>query len=220
MNACRSPRSSKRVNPRRVSSSIERRRSRTRQELIEATHELILKRGIDGLSLRQVAAEMDYSAGALYGYFENKEALVDAVRAECFERLNTSMMERIAGAETASEQLRLGALAYLDFARANPIDYHLMFGVGPSASTQNENHAIAQRALRFIVDGGIERNEIVTDGRYDADTIAHHCWATVHGLAMLQATVVADRANELEPMAHEIIARVISLFAPAKKKRR
>lgn len=43
-------------NRRRVSSSIERRRSRTRQELIEATHKLIiLKRGIEGLSLRQGA---------------------------------------------------------------------------------------------------------------------------------------------------------------------
>jgi AcrR family transcriptional regulator len=127
--------------------------------VVRAAHELILRDGVAGMSLRRVASSLDYSPGALYGYFDSKDALLDAVRAACFSRLNDEILTAIAGVTGAPAQLRECARVYLAFAEANPIDYELMFGMGPSAATRDE--PVAQRGLRLILQQGLERGELV-----------------------------------------------------------
>lgn len=54
-----------------------------KQEILDAAMRSFVHRGIDGATMQEIASECDCSAGALYRYFPNKEALVHAVLAMC-----------------------------------------------------------------------------------------------------------------------------------------
>ena len=59
------------------------RRERGRQEMraaiLEAAGDLVEVDGIDGLTIRAVAQAVGYSPGALYEYFDSKEAILKAL---------------------------------------------------------------------------------------------------------------------------------------------
>ncbi len=165
-----------------------------------------------GLSIRALADSIDYTPGALYEYFKNKEDLVDAVRADCFESLNTFIFQRIQSAQDAAEMLLLGGLAYVEYAARHPQEYHLMFNMEPSRATSGEQRQIAMRSLLEMVRLGIAQGCFVVSEDYDADTIAYHCWATVHGIASLQTTVLLAERPDVEEVIRNILARVIAGF--------
>ncbi|MBK8024209.1 MAG: TetR/AcrR family transcriptional regulator [Chloroflexi bacterium] len=190
----------------------DRRRTRTRQDIIDATHEMIVTGGVEGLSIRAIAEQIDYSPAALYRYFGSKDELIDAVRAQCFERLNAALMVRLMGAGSIADQVLAAGLAYLEFARDYPTDYHLMFHLEPSASTQAENQQQAMQALLFMVRTGIESGAFVTSADYDETAIAYHCWSTVHGLAMLRTTVMRDEQAVFDRVSEVILRKVIDSF--------
>jgi AcrR family transcriptional regulator len=173
---------------------------------------MIVEQGIEGLSIRALAESIDYTPGALYKYFSSKEELVDTVRAECFERLNVYISERIKSAGNASDMLLLGGLAYIEYAEHHPQEYHLMFNMEPSRATSGEQRQIAMRSLLQIIQLGIEQGEFVEQGGYDSAAIAYHCWSTVHGMASLQASVLEDERPHWLKVSRTILSKVIQGF--------
>jgi len=191
-----------------------RRLAQTREAILQNARQMIVAQGIEGLSLRALADSIDYTPGALYKYFSSKEALVDAVRADCFEELNSSIAEQVLTAVTTPDMLLLGGLAYIEYARRHPQEYHLMFNMEPSQATSGEQRAIAMRTLLQIVQLGIAQGQIVVQGAYDAAAIAYHCWAIVHGMASLQTTVLLDERHDLPEVNRLILQKVIEGFTP------
>ncbi|MCA9897315.1 MAG: TetR/AcrR family transcriptional regulator [Ardenticatenaceae bacterium] len=189
-----------------------RRLAQTRQAILQNAREMIVAQGIHGLSIRALADSIDYTPGALYKYFSSKEALVDAVRADCFEELNIFIAEQVGTAVNTPEMLLLGGLAYIEYAAQHPQEYHLMFNMEPSHATSGEQREMAMRALLLIVQIGIAQGELVAQGAYDAAAIAYHCWATVHGIASLQATVLLDERDDLPELNRLILQKVIEGF--------
>ncbi len=55
---------------------IERRRDQTRTEILDAASEVILRKGLGGFTLADVADELALTKPALYYYFDHKEALL------------------------------------------------------------------------------------------------------------------------------------------------
>jgi AcrR family transcriptional regulator len=189
-----------------------RRQAQTRHVILEHARAAIAQRGMAGLSIRGLADSIDYTPGALYEYFKNKEDLVDAVRADCFESLNTFILQRIQSAQDAAGMLLLGGLAYIKYAALHPQEYHLMFNMEPSQATSGEQRQIAMRSLLDIVRFGMEQGQFEERPGYDADTIAYHCWATVHGIASLQTTVLLAERPGVEDVIRNILTKVIDGF--------
>ncbi|MBL8020000.1 MAG: TetR/AcrR family transcriptional regulator [Leptospirales bacterium] len=46
-----------------------------RADLLDRSFDLFARRGFEGLTIRQIAEELDVSTGSLYHYFESKEAI-------------------------------------------------------------------------------------------------------------------------------------------------
>jgi len=191
----------------------ERRRTKTREDIIQAAHALITDHGLEGVSIRAVADLTSYSPAALYRYFEGKEQLVDAVRAHCFEQLNAAILQAVMPLTNPTEQLLAGGLTYIRYAREHPVDYHLMFYLPPSAATQDDSHRTAMRALLFIVRNGIDSGMIRVSDAFDENAIVYQCWATVHGLAMLQTTVMQDEQATFDAVCEPILRKVIAGFS-------
>lgn len=192
-----------------------RRQAQTRQTILDHARATIAQRGMAGLSIRGLADSIDYTPGALYEYFRNKEDLVDAVRADCFESLNSFIFGRIQSAQDAAEMLLLGGLAYIEYAALHPQEYHLMFNMEPSRATSGEQRRVAMRSLLEMVRLGIAQGRFAVRDDYDADTIAYHCWATVHGIASLQTTVLLAERPDVEAVIRTILAKVITGFTVA-----
>ena len=189
-----------------------RRLAQTRNEIIKNARQMIVKRGVGGLSIRALADRIDYTPGALYKYFDSKDNLIDAVRAEAFEQLNSFIATRIQSASSAAEMLLSGGLAYIEYAGLHPQEYFLMFNMESSKATSGEQRDIAMRSLLQIVKFGLAQGEFLAQDDYDAAAIAYHCWATVHGIASLQTTILLDERDELLRLSRVMLQKVIDGF--------
>lgn len=68
-----------------------------RLELVEVTWRVIAKRGFDGVTLRDIAAEAGFANGALKPYFPTRESLIQATFVHVFERTNSRISEATRG---------------------------------------------------------------------------------------------------------------------------
>ena len=76
-----------------------------RRELAEAVWRVVLRDGVEGVSVREVAAEAGWSAGALRHYFGTKEELLASAARLLEERVIQRLLE-IPGSLTAREAVR------------------------------------------------------------------------------------------------------------------
>ena len=115
-------------------STAVRRRDRNRQAILDAALELIDESGIDGWSMRELAGRVDFTAGALYRYFDSKAALLDALTTQALQELLARLGECQSAAGPLGLLEELG-LAYLDFAAARPMLFRLGLLHMPSRRT-------------------------------------------------------------------------------------
>ncbi len=195
-----------------ASTPQERRKEQTRIDILENARQMIVEQGVNGLSIRALADQIDYTPGALYKYFDSKGDLIDAVRAESFERLNSFIATRIQPTSNAAEMLLNGGLAYIEYAGLHPQEYFLMFNMESSKATSGEERDIAMRSLLQIVEFGLVQGEFVVQDDYDAAAIAYHCWATVHGIASLQTTILLNERDDLLQLSRVMLQKVIDGF--------
>ncbi|MFF4850788.1 TetR/AcrR family transcriptional regulator [Streptomyces sp. NPDC001194] len=98
----------------------------TRLTVAETALRLLNEGGLDKLTLRAIAQELDVKAPALYWHFKNKQELIDEMATEMFRRMVTSPEETVPGDApapwrermlSANRRLRQALLAYRDGAR-------------------------------------------------------------------------------------------------------
>jgi AcrR family transcriptional regulator len=103
-----------------------RRRAANLERIIESAVEVAVEDGIDALSIKKVAELADYTPGALYRYFDSKDALLAAVA----ERVIGQLSESIAEADTAelTPLERVGAMvrAYHAFATGDDHGFQII----------------------------------------------------------------------------------------------
>jgi AcrR family transcriptional regulator len=88
-----------------------------RAELLERAEIMLRQRGVDELSLRELAREAGVSHGAPRTHFVDRRALLDALAVRGFERLSASM--QVSGSSEPDDHiagLTASAHAYVDFA--------------------------------------------------------------------------------------------------------
>lgn len=92
-----------------------------RPALIAAALREVAKSGPDGFSLREVARRAGVSPPAVYRHFADKDTLLAAVAAECWERIAAATQAALATApDDALERFRAAGIAYVTFAVENP----------------------------------------------------------------------------------------------------
>ncbi|MEU5280600.1 TetR/AcrR family transcriptional regulator C-terminal domain-containing protein [Streptomyces asoensis] len=102
--------------------STERRAPLDRARVADTALRLLDEVGLDGLSLRAIARELDVKAPALYWHFKDKQALLDEMATEMYRRMAAataldpadSWQDRL---RAANRGLRAGLLAHRDGAK-------------------------------------------------------------------------------------------------------
>src|SRR5262245_5045258 len=119
----------------------------TRARLVEIATDFFVRGGVEALSLRALATAAGISRSTPYGYFESKQAIVDAVRAAGFDRLTSRCRSVLAKSSDPLFQMRALGETVVRFARDEPDIYRLMFS-GP-AFTGGVPPVLADAVARF-----------------------------------------------------------------------
>src|SRR5579875_1684070 len=96
-----------------------------RRALVAAAERILVRDGLQGLSLRGVAREAGVSPAAPYHHFKDKSDLLNALAEEGFHALGDALRAEFE-ADPRHDLTSMG-VAYVKFARANPALYRLMF---------------------------------------------------------------------------------------------
>lgn len=174
-----------------VSSPAERRRHKIRARILSAAEHVFAREGADGLSIRKLAENIDYSPAAIYKYFKSKDELVDELK-ETFFELILENVHRIADQSTPfAERARDCVATYVQVATEKPHHYAAAFAGETVSDGPVENEpgfelskkGAAFNVLRGMIEEGVEigafRPEI------DPSLAAKSIWASMHGLAMM-----------------------------------
>ena len=185
----------------------ERRHQKTKQAILQAAREIINEKGVDRLSLRELAHRIDYSPASLYEYFNSKDEIMAALCIEGFERLG-EYLNRVPADLSPAERLTALGQAYLDFAQHNPEHFMLIFTTLPSNKVpatdwdiNDSPYTILQQAVQAVV----EAEGIKLPTGYTLNDLVFLLWSQVHGMAMLQRTIFCHHDCNIDDLYHWMV---------------
>ncbi|MDO9005764.1 MAG: TetR/AcrR family transcriptional regulator [Aquabacterium sp.] len=136
------------------------------------------------LSLRELARHVGVSANAAYRHFANKEALLAALAAEGFRRLNAVQVQAAMATSDMDKGFRQSGRAYVRFAQDNPALFRLMFSRLTSGNPTDELSETSQTSFRTLQTAVSAVTGVPIDDR-QTTVMAMAAWSVVHGLSHL-----------------------------------
>jgi AcrR family transcriptional regulator len=181
-----------------------------RRSLIQAGREVLAERGVDALSLREVARRAKVSQAAPYHHFADKADLVSAVAQHGFEDFARALRT---GADTAGggalQRLTAMGLAYVRFAVANPELFRLLFRPelrggtreGAAAEAMEPAGSAAYQLFLDAVTAAVKEGSV----QGSVEDVAVAALSAVHGLS----TLLVDGPVDLSQRPPDKLARVV-----------
>lgn len=184
-----------------------------RRTLLEAAAASIESDGVDALSLRQLARDAGVSHAAPSRHFRDKQALLDALAEDGFNRLTAALGEASSVTTTTVAQARRQfedlAHGYVAFALAQPTLLSLMFGLKHAPDARAELLAAGHASMELTMCVVAAAQDLGAIGPGDPQRIALVAFSTFHGVATLASGGLLDGvpAEELVTTASEILWR-------------
>jgi AcrR family transcriptional regulator len=179
-----------------------------RTALLDRAERTVRERGVQDLSLRELAREVGVSHAAPRRHFADRQALLDALAEAGFERLGSELRSAVAGAgEDFQARLEATAAAYIRFATADPALLELMFA-GKHREQSGRLNEAAERAFSVML-------ELIQQGQADGilqsgepERVGLVLFATIQGIAALVSGGMVD-AGQLDELVADAIAHFL-----------
>jgi AcrR family transcriptional regulator len=174
------------------------------------------ERALEGggeLSLRELAREIGVSHAAPRRHFAGKQALLDALAQDGFERLGRELGAALEqAAPTFADRLGAFARTYVRFATQHSALLDLMYAgkhrAGADVLRESADRAFAG-PLALVAEGQAAGEVVAGDG----ERLGLLAWATFHGLASMAAGgLLGDRP--IEPLVDEAVERLLEGLRP------
>jgi len=145
-----------------------RRKSVRRAEILAAAREVFLALPYEQASINQIAERAGCVVGTIYGYFEHKRALFDAVLTEFYDELIADIEPRFAVIESTADRLRFLVARHLQITLddASWLKVLSREARGDESYFGSKLHGLNRRYAQFItrtLADGIERGELRAD---------------------------------------------------------
>ncbi|MCY7289378.1 MAG: TetR/AcrR family transcriptional regulator [Cryobacterium sp.] len=171
----------------------------------------------DRVTVAAIVNEAGCTPPSLYHYWPKREILLQEASSRGWSQFRASQASAVSDHHDPVERLRLRGRAYLEFARAKPSLFAVLF-LEPSAAASGDNPTEVPPEAGNAGTGGAATgeafNDLVTDvsaamatGQLrpaDPLTTALALWSAVHGVAALWA-VTSDLAIELAPAVGDLV---------------
>jgi AcrR family transcriptional regulator len=183
-----------------------------RERVCAAATELLAEAEHDGFNMRELAARLGVSAMTTYRYFESKNDIFAALRAQAFNKLAYRLERLLDLPGPSSDRFTVFCRGYVEFAREQPARYRLMFDHSQPEMARSAELGEAQRRMfQALVD---QAGLLVAAGRTESsERTARNLWASLHGLAAL-ALMEAIPEHALDGLIRDMIRR----FAPPQER--
>jgi AcrR family transcriptional regulator len=184
-----------------------------RSALLDQAARTVDERGAQALSLRELAREIGVSHAAPRRHFPDRQALLDALAEDGFERLGAALAQAAQDAGSRfGARLHALARAYIAFATRQPALLELMFagkqreGAGRVRETADRAFAIALEAIAAAqATGELEEG--------DPARVAIVAFATLQGLAAMANGGLIEGAP-VDAVVHDAIEQLLTGLLP------
>ncbi len=158
-------------------------RRHKREAIVEAAMRVFAEAGVERTSIRAIATRAGYTPGALYSYFDDKEALVGACLSRSLGRL-LAALRRADDAPGGNDALASCAGTFREYYRANPAEFELLLSRGRGRRTGAAvERSVNGRLIALL--GWIEsRRHVELGGDGGAETVA--LFAQLCGLVLAE----------------------------------
>jgi AcrR family transcriptional regulator len=163
-----------------------------RELILDAARKVFEAEGLDGASLRAIAAEAGYTPAALYFHFESKEAIYAEVLRTSLTNLGLAVNRAVSRAKTPADRLRTAAMAFFRYYDDNPRDLDLGFylfrgGMKPHGLGK-ERDSVLNAALQSAMEPIADAAQALDAGRDEARSLMADIFAHAAGLLLLAHT--------------------------------
>lgn len=197
-----------------MSTPRERRHEITKQRILDTARAILAADGLDGLSMRGLAQQIDYTPSAIYKYFASKEEILQAIRQEGFARGAVMQAEAIQPGMTPPEMLLAAGRAYLRFAELYPEHYQLMFNSPdlPPESIQAMLSTPDFNGLPQAIAAGVDQGYLHLPPGYTPELLAVQAWVMVHGIAMIKMNMMQAVQEDFGTLCDQMLQAFIASF--------
>ncbi len=179
-----------------------------RESLLQAAETVLAQRGVQGISLRDVAKTAGVSHAAPYHHFASLNGLLAAVAQRGFTALADAMAQAAAEADTRERLLQI-AQAYVRCAQAHPGRFRLMFAPQLTQSDEYPQlRAESERAFAILLAAANAHDPA------NGPQLALCGWSLSHGMANLLLDGAFDRLP-MNTADHDALVRQLTLRALA-----
>lgn len=182
----------------------ERRRLSARERVLAGGLDVLERDGLEAVTVRRIASELDCTPPVIYQHFTNKDALLGEIISLGFDRLAARIRATAVGSPV--EQICAAGQEYVDAALSSPHLYRLMTSTSvlDSAQRQHSATAITQDTEALLTTWAAESCISLQIPR-----AGELLWAVLHGVAHIALLTGADRLES----KHLAEASVASLLA-------
>jgi AcrR family transcriptional regulator len=168
-----------------------REKEELRERILETARDLFATNGFEATTMRMIADQIEYSATAIYSYFEDKEALLRELCERDFSTLGQSMGRALEITNPVERLEQIGEL-FVDFAMTHPNHYRFMFMSRPAARDGDRQGVGAQQAVYAFLRRAVE--EVISSGAVrpefrDPDLLTQVVWGSMHGIVALHLSI-------------------------------
>jgi len=181
-----------------------------RGEILSAATRIFLEEGVAHATMRRIAAAVGFSTTALYVYFPDKDAILQAIAEATFAELLQALEASQRASIPLPDRFRAGLRAYIDFGLERPDAYRLTFLSSPisrgrpnpcdAIQAADHSFAILQRGVEDMMAAGLFRPG-------PSGPAAEAIWACLHGVTAL----LLDQAEHVTTPHEQLIQQVIDM---------
>lgn len=182
-----------------------RRRARTRGRLLAAARELFAKQGVATTTINEITDRADLGFGSFYNYFEDKEAVVDALLREMAERQAEEIDQLTGGLDDPAEVVAVAHRHFVRLTRTDPVWARLLVRLDATHRLLTEVHGPRSRA---DIERGIESGRFAVP---DIETAAQAAGGAL--LNVMRAELDGMLPEDADRIYAELVLRMLGLPA-------
>ena len=176
----------------------EREREEVRRKILDAARDLFATEGYANVTMRKIAEAIEYSPTAIYGHFEDKDDLVQALCHEDFARL-LAVFDSQEIPPDPLDRIRMLGHGYALFARQNPNHYRFMFMTPAKFEHPHEPSDPGQQSFQRLLAAVEEAKSRGLLRPVDPMIVSQVLWASLHGAVSLLVTYKPEQFPAAPP---------------------
>ncbi len=185
---------------------------RNREEILSEARRLVLEKGADGFSMRELARRAGFGPASLYTYFSGRDEVLAVIGMEGLKQLG-AYLEAVPDDLPHIERLVEYGAAYLSFAREHPERFALVFATLTVPVESWEEFCEEAWPFTILVDGfwgAVDDGALVSRRGLTPDAMAYGLWALAQGIAALKQHHLANFGGDIEEMDRAVIEHYVT----------